>query len=292
MTGWHRAEHLARPENGESSTDEQGVLTIAGIGPGLPDQLTARAREAIRTADAVYAAPLYQEFLADEGLLSESETEEGPAVLDSSRRDFEAQARRTFERVERGETVVHVSGGDPTVYGKSDLLVALAETEAQGEIPIEVIPGVTAALAGAAALGAPLSNDFCTISLSTSRREQAEIDRKLAAVAGAGFVIALYNCWRSLDGALETIREYRADSVPVALLADVGRGDQGRADGGETVAIATLGEAAAELSPETPGTLAIVGTEDSRVLRPAGGGRPFLVTPRGDETKLQAFDSQ
>ncbi|MFB6085520.1 MAG: SAM-dependent methyltransferase [Halodesulfurarchaeum sp.] len=292
MTQWPRAEHVSRPGSRRSVIEGLGILKIVGIGPGLPDQLTERARGAIRTADAVYAAPLYRELLAQDGLLSGAGATDGPEVLNSSRRDFEAQARQTFERVEAGETVVHVSGGDPTVYGKSDLLVALAETDAQGEIPIEVIPGVTAALAGAAALGAPLSNDFSTISLSTSRREQAEIDRKLEAATAAGFVIALYNCWRSLDGALETIREHRADSVPVALLADVGRGDQGRAADGETVTVSTLGEAAEKLSPETPGTLAIVGTEDSQVLRPAGGGRPFLVTPRGDETDMQAFDLQ
>ncbi|MFP4530013.1 MAG: SAM-dependent methyltransferase [Halodesulfurarchaeum sp.] len=292
MTQWPRAEHLARPESGGSEPDEQGILKIVGIGPGLPQELTARARRAIQTADALYAAPLYQKFLAQDGVLSDAAGSDGPPVIDSSRSEFETQAGRTFDRVASGETVVHVSGGDPTVYGKSDLLVALAETEARGEIPIEVIPGVTAALAGAATLGAPLSNDFCTISLSTSRREQAEIDRKLAAAAGAGFVIALYNCWRSLDGAIETIREHRADSVPVALLADVGRSDRGRADGGESVAVSTLGTAAEELSPETPGTLAIVGTGNSRVLRPAGGGRPFLVTPRGDETVLQTDDPQ
>ncbi|MDZ7849649.1 MAG: SAM-dependent methyltransferase [Halodesulfurarchaeum sp.] len=292
MTQWPQAERLARPGSGGSETDEQGILKIVGIGPGLPDQLTTRARKAIRTADTVYAAPLYQEFLARDGLLSDAGGSDGPVVLDSSRRDFEARARRTFDRVGTGETVVHVSGGDPTVYGKSDLLFALAETEAEGEIPIEVIPGVTAALAGAAVLGAPLSNDFCTISLSTSHRKQAEIDRKLAAAAETGFVIALYNCWRSFDGAIETIREHRTDSVPVALLADVGRGGQGRAERGETVAVSTLGTAAEELSPETPGTLAIVGTADSQVLRPTGGGRPFLVTPRGDETALQAGDPQ
>lgn len=288
MTDWPTAEHLSRPPAVESTVDA-GKLQIVGIGPGLPEHLTQAARRAIQTADTIYAAPLYQEFLNQEGLLSgEDMTEDGPTVIESTRTDYEAQARATFDRVLAGETVVHVSGGDPTVYGKSDLLVALAETEAQDDIPIEVIPGVTAALGGAAVLGAPLSNDFCTISLSRSRREQDEIDRKLDAAAEGGFVIALYNCWQSLDGALETIAQHRSDSVPVALLEDVARGEQGRSKAGETVVIATLDEAGSVLHPETPGSLAIVGTEQSRVLRPTAGGQPFLVTPRGDETPLDS----
>ena len=277
MSEWESAAHVTRPE----SSAEDGKLLIVGIGPGLPAHLTAAAREAIQDADAVYAARLYQEFLADEGLL------DGPEVVESTRREKTAQARATFDRVRAGETVVHVSGGDPTVYGKSDLLVGLAETEADGEIPVEVVPGVTAALGGAALLGAPLSNDFCTVSLSTQRRDQAEIDEKLAAAASAGFVLVLYNAWRSLPAALSVIREHRSGSVPVALLEDVGRGEQGRNAAGETVAISRLARAGEELDPQTPGTLVLVGTEDSRVLDPGEGGRPFLVTPRGEETPLQ-----
>lgn len=275
MSEWLTADHLARPAESEAS----GTLIVAGIGPGSPDHLTAAARKAIRTADAVYAAPTYQAFLARDGLVPE----DGPELIDSSRDDLVAQARETFDRVRNGERVVHVSGGDPTVYGKSDLLVGLAETEADGRVPIEILPGVTAALGGAAALGAPLSNDFCSISCSTARRDRAEIEGKLGAAAEAGFVIALYNAWRSLPWALEVIGGRRSESVPVAVLEGVARGDNGAT---EAVSIARLGDAVTEIEPETPGTVVIVGTEDSRVLEPAGGGRPFLVTPRGDEPPL------
>ena len=277
MSEWETATHVTRPE----TSGGDGKLVIVGLGPGLPTHLTEAAREAIRDADAVYAAQLYQELLAGEGLLAE------PEIIDSRRSEKTVQARATFDRVSGGETVVHVSGGDPAVYGKSDLLVGLAETEADGEIPVEVIPGVTAALGGAALLGAPLSTDFCTVSLSTQGRERAEIDEKLAAAASAGFVIVLYNAWRSLPSALSVVSEHRPGSVPVALLEDIGRGDRGRNEDGESVTISRLSAAATELDPRTPGTLVVVGTEDSRVLDPAGSGRPFLVTARGEETVLQ-----
>lgn len=279
MSEWPAADHLARPEE----TDASGRLVVAGIGPGSPEHLTAAARSAIRTADAVYAAPTYQTFLARDGLVSD----DGPELIDSSRSELSAQARETFERVRDGECVVHVSGGDPTVYGKSDLLVTLAETEADGAVPIEVLPGVTAALGGAAALGAPLSNDFCAISCSTARRDRDEIERKLAAGAEGGFVIALYNAWRSLPWALDAIAERRSGTVPVAALEGVARDPDGTT---ESVTVADLADAATEIDPETPGTVVLVGTEDTRVLDPAGGGRPFLVTPRGDETPLERHD--
>ncbi|WP_136687757.1 SAM-dependent methyltransferase [Halorhabdus amylolytica] len=294
MTDWPRAEHLARPDPSQSDDGSAGKLVVVGMGPGSPAHLTRAAREAIRAADAVYAAPLYQRFLRADGLLGgeTDHAEEGdqpdsePVVINSSRRDRRSQAAATFDRVRDGETVVHVSGGDPAVYGKSDLLVTLAETHADDEIPIEILPGVTAALGGAALLGAPLSNDFCTLSLSTARRDREAIDRKLEAVAGAGFVIALYNVNRSLGSALDVIETHRSGSVPVAVLEDVARGERGRSPTGETVTVTTLAALPEEIDVVTTGTLVVVGTEDSRVLRPANGGRPFLVTPRDGSAPL------
>jgi len=281
MTEWPTASSLSRPDGSDSGT-AGGKLVVVGIGPGSPAHLTAAARRRIKTADAVYAAPLYQRFLRRDGLLSGEG--DGPTVRDSSRDELDAQAKETFRRVREGETVVHVSGGDPAVYGKSDLLTALAEAEADGEIAIEILPGVTAALGAGAVLGAPLSRDFCTISLSSSRPAE-EIERRLTGAARGGFVIALYNVRRSLPDALDVIQDHRAGSVPVALLAGVAREEDTQGVGSETVSVATL--ETATFDPETPGTMAVVGTEETHVLNPANGGRPFLVTPRTDDTGFE-----
>jgi precorrin-3B C17-methyltransferase len=274
-----------------------GTLYVVGIGPGLPHAMTQRARDVIVNADCVVASNLYQEFLRRDGTLppeaavTDGGTDGGAAV--ATRPDGREQAvvrstmgrqkelaREAFERVRAGEDVAHVSGGDPNVYGKSDLLYTMAEAEGATDVEIEVVPGVTAALGLAASLGAPLSNDFCTVSLSDKWRGWDEIEEKLRAAAISGFVIVLYNCWRDYERAIEVIREERADDVPAAIVNDAARADAGRNVAGETTTITTLG-AATDHDEEVGGmgTSILVGTHETAVWENDHG--EHLVTPRG-----------
>jgi precorrin-3B C17-methyltransferase len=274
-----------------SENDDHGTLYVVGIGPGLPHAMTQRAKDVIATADCVIASNLYQEFLRRDGTLlpEEAVTDGGVAarpdgteqeiVRSSMGRQVEL-AEEAFERVRDGEDVAHVSGGDPNVYGKSDLLFLMAEEEGAYDIPIQIVPGVTAALGGAANVGAPLSNDFCTVSLSDKWRGWEEIEEKLRAAAISGFVVVLYNCWRDYERAIEVLREERADDVPVAIFNDAGRGEAGRNLEDETHTITTLG-AATEHDEEVGGmgTSIIVGTAETQVWENDHG--EHLVTPRG-----------
>jgi precorrin-3B C17-methyltransferase len=274
---------------GDDSADERGTLYVVGIGPGLPHAMTQRAKDVIQSADCVIASNLYQEFLRRDGTLPpEDAATDGGTVAESARPDQEIVrstmgrqvelAREAFERVRDGETVAHVSGGDPNVYGKSDLLFVMAREEGATDIPMEIVPGVTAALGGAANLGAPLSNDFCTISLSDKWRGWEEIEEKLRAAAISGFVIVLYNCWRNYERAVEIVREERADDVPVAIINDAGRGDAGRNGEGRT--ITTLGEATAHDDEVAGmGTSLLIGTHETETWE--NDYEQFLVTPRG-----------
>lgn len=266
--------------DGEGETG--GTLYVVGIGPGLPAHLTKAARSTIHNADAVYVASLYQSFLRSGGILPDPEsTNGGPEVIESTRGSQATQARESFERVRSGEDVVHVSGGDPNVYGKADLVFSVAQAEGYTDIDFEVIPGVTAALGGSAVLGAPLANDFATISLSDSWRDWSDIERKLRGASEAGFVLVLYNGWRKLEAALDTIREGRPDDVPVAILEDIARGQEGRNPGGESVTISTLGSVIADWDGGgSPGMLALIGSTETTVLDT--GDTQFLVTPRGE----------
>ena len=286
----------------ETTPDEYGTLYVVGIGPGLPGGLTQRAKDVVRTADCVIASNLYQEFLRRDGTLPPESAEVGAAadggatsedatllerpngqrqelVRSTMGRQVEL-AREAFERVRDGEDVAHVSGGDPNVYGKSDLMFVMAEEEDATDVPVEIVPGVTAALAGAANVGAPLSNDFCTVSLSDKWRGWEEIEEKLRAAAISGFVIVLYNCWRDYERAIDVLREERTDDAPVAIINDAGRGDAGRNLEGETHTLTTLG-AATEHDDEVGGmgTSILVGNHETEVWE--NDYRDFLVTPRG-----------
>ncbi len=291
----------------DDASDGMGTLYVVGIGPGLPDAMTQRARDVIRHADCVIASNLYQEFLRHDGTLPAESTEraaDGGAAAESGGGDWEPGtvathpdgdeveivrssmgrqvelAREAFDRVRAGQTVAHVSGGDPNVYGKSDLLYLMAEEDDADDIPIEVVPGVTAALGGAAMVGAPLSNDFCTVSLSDKWRGWEEIAEKLRAAAVSGFVVALYNCWRDYERAIRVLREHRTDDAPVAIVNDAARGEAGRNLDGETYTLTTLGETT-DHDDEVGGmgTSIIVGNHETEIRE--NDHRQFLVTPRG-----------
>ena len=297
--------------------DGPGTLYVVGIGPGLPDAMTQEARDVIRDADCVIASNLYQEFLRADGTLpAEEQTEPAdpdtttdggqtepssatprgadwttgsvgtyPAgdtveIVRSSMGQQIELAREAFARVRAGQDVAHVSGGDPNVYGKSDLVYLMAEEDDVRDVPIEIVPGVTAALGGAAMVGAPLSNDFCTISLSDKWRGWEEIEEKLQAAAISGFVVVLYNCWRDYERAIEVLREHRTDDAPVAIVNDACRGDAGRNLDDETYTLTTLGDATKhDDEVGGMGTSLIVGTHETTVWENDYG--QFLVTPRG-----------
>jgi len=301
------SEHHGSDESGADAAaippEGYGTLYVVGIGPGLPHDMTQRASDIIRTADCIIASNLYQEFLRKDGTLPPQSAAVEDASDDSDvadeagtvleRPDGRRQtlirssmgkqvelAREAFERVRAGEDVAHVSGGDPNVYGKSDLLFTMADADDADDVPIEIVPGVTAALSGAANLGAPLSNDFCTISLSDKWRGWEEIEEKLRAAAISGFVVVLYNCWRDYERAVDVLREERADDAPAAIVNDSGRGTAGRNLDDETETITTLG-ALPDHSEEVGGmgSSIVVGTHETELW--TNDFRDYLVTPRG-----------
>ncbi|MDR5673743.1 Precorrin-3B methylase [Halalkaliarchaeum sp. AArc-CO] len=294
--------------------DDYGTLYVVGIGPGLPEHATRRAQEVIRNADCVIVADLYRRFLCEGGILPPAALEDD-SIADGDGTTFDEEvvvresgheqtlvrssmgrqrelAELSVRRVRDGEDVVHVSGGDPNVYGKADLLFSAAQQAGAEDLPIEVVPGVTAATGAAAALGAPLSNDFCTVSLSERWRPWDEIGRKLRAAAESGFVIVLYNPRGNHRRALATIREERAGDVPVAVVTDVGRKEAGRV--GERRRIATLEELldneddgndgnedeASDDGIDAMATTLVVGNAGTEIRE--FGGRRCMFTPRGD----------
>jgi precorrin-3B C17-methyltransferase / cobalt-factor III methyltransferase len=199
-----------------------GTLHIVGLGPGAPEHRTEAAAESVRDAQTVIGYGPYVDYCAD--LLSEEQTVVRLAMGQESERAMEA-----VERAAAGEQVALVSTGDPGVYGMAARTLALAaELPAEDRPRVELIPGLTAALVGAARLGAPLSDDFAVVSLSDLNLQWETIERRLDALAASGVALCLYNprsrtrTWQ-LGRVLELLRRHRNDDTPVGIVTDATR---------------------------------------------------------------------
>jgi precorrin-3B C17-methyltransferase len=157
---------------------------------------------------------------------------DGKEVLASGMTAEVERCRSALGRAVSGQTVALISSGDAGIYGMAGLAMELAH--AQGLcVPMEVVPGVTAASAAAAALGAPLMLDFAAISLSDLLVPWETIRTRLQAVARADLVVALYNPRsktrvRQLEEAVEILRAARPGLTPVGVVTAAGHDGQSR----------------------------------------------------------------
>ncbi len=177
----------------------------------------------------------------------------------------------------QGARVAVVSGGDPGVFAMAAAVCEEIESGPQSwrTLDVTIVPGITAMLAVAARIGAPLGHDFCALSLSDNLKSWELIERRLDAAASAGFVIALYNPvsrarpWQ-FGSAIERLRRHLPPSTPVIFGRAVTRPS-------EQISIVTLDEA--ETVEADMATLVIVGSRETRVIaRP--GKLPLVYTPR------------
>lgn len=240
----------------------EGKLRVVGLGPGDPALRTPDATRAIRNAQVVVGYGPYID-LARDLLSAHHEVVRSPIGAEAER------CSRALDLAANGRRVALVCSGDAGVYAMASLVCELASQH--GNPPIEVVPGVTAAVAAAALLGAPLGHDHAYISLSDLLTPWEAIERRLHAVAESDMVVALYNprsarrTWQ-LIRALEILAKHRPPDCPAAIATDVGRPDQ-------HVVRTTL----THLDPEQVGMLSLV-LVGSSTTRWAGGR---MVTPRG-----------
>ena len=187
---------------------------MVGIGPGAPDDRTHRAEKAIADSQVVVGYKPYLDSIAE--LLGGRET-----IASGMRQEIE-RCRCALQRAAAGETVSLISSGDPGIYGMAGPAIELAVAEGFS-VPIEIIPGVTAAGSAAAALGAPLMLDFAVISLSDLLVPWDAIRNRLEAVAEADLAVALYNPRskrrvRQLEEAVEIFQRHRPGTTPVGVV--------------------------------------------------------------------------
>ena len=245
-----------------------GRIAVIGLGPGDPRYLTVEAEAALRDAQALYGYGPYIERLP---------VRAGQSRHPSDNREEGARAAAALAHAAHGANVAVVSGGDPGVFAMAAVVCEAIETgpESWRALDVAFVPGITAMLAVAARIGAPLGHDFCALSLSDNLKPWELVERRLGAAADAGFVIALYNPvsrarpWQ-FGIALERLRRHLPLETPLVFGRAVGRPD-------ETIDVATLKTADATYADMA--TLVIVGTRETRVVaRP--GRTPLVYTPR------------
>jgi precorrin-3B C17-methyltransferase len=245
-----------------------GHLAVVGLGPGDVRWLTPEADAALAAADALFGYGPY---------LERAPVRDGQSRHPSDNREEALRARAALETAAAGTKVALVSGGDPGVFAMAAAVCEQIESgpAAWRGLDLEIVPGITAMLAVAARVGAPLGHDFCALSLSDNLKPWPVIERRLDAAAQAGFVIALYNPisrsrpWQ-LTAALERLRRYLPATTPTVFGRAVGRAD-------ENVAVTTL--QAADPAGADMATLVIVGSAETRLV-PRPGHAPLVYTPR------------
>lgn len=229
------------------------------MGPGDKNCLTPEAMQALEQADVVVGYKTYINLILN--LVADKK------VVTNGMRAEVQRAQKAVEVAISGKRVAVVSSGDPGVYGMAGLVLEIAA----GKVPVNVIPGVTAATAAAASLGAPLMHDFAVISLSDLLTPWETIVKRIMSAAMADFIIVLYNPksnnrQQQLASAQEIILQYRRPKTPVGIVRSARRGEESK--------IITTLEVMLEHPVDMLSTV-IIGSPQTKVEN------GYMITPRG-----------
>ncbi|NGO12706.1 precorrin-3B C(17)-methyltransferase [Streptomyces sp. HC44] len=238
----------------------RGRLAVVGLGPGARDLLTPRAKDELRRASVLVGLDQYVDQIRD--LLRP-----GTRILESGLGAEEERARTAVAEARLGHAVALIGSGDAGVYAMASPALA----EASDDIDVVGVPGVTAALAAGAILGAPLGHDHVSISLSDLHTPWEVIERRVRAAAEADIVVTFYNPrsrgrdWQ-LPKALAILGGHREPTTPVGVVRNASRAD-------ESSRLTTL----AELDPAVVDMMTVVTVGNTATREIAGR----MVTPRG-----------
>ena len=238
-----------------------GTLYVVGLGPGDPSYLTGAAKTALSRAEVLCGYTLYVELIRP--LFPDKE------IYTTAMTGAIERCRHALDLAQSGRDTAMVCSGDAGVYGMAAPVVELLPDYPGAAV--EIVPGVTAALSGAALLGAPLGHDFCVISLSDRLTDWSVIERRLECAAAGDFAICLYNPASNhrrdyLRRACEILLREKTPDTVCGMVRSIGRA-------GESVRVLTLSElrdADADMF-----TTVFVGSSQTRRI-----GK-HIVTPRG-----------
>ncbi|GAB3247743.1 precorrin-2 C(20)-methyltransferase [Kineosporia babensis] len=243
-----------------------GEVVVVGLGPGPRDWTTPEVQHALSEADDLVG---YVTYLNRVPVNPRQKRHASDNKVESERSAF------ALDLALRGRRVVVVSSGDPGVFAMASAVLEVADEPAYKNIPVRILPGVSAAQAVAARAGAPLGHDFCTISLSDRLKPWDVVEQRLDAVAAADLVIAIYNPAskerrQQVALARDIVLRHRDPATPVIVGRAIGSAQ-------EKLTVVELGE----LDPEIVDmrTLLIIGSSQTRIsTRP--DGTSVVWTPR------------
>lgn len=244
---------------------KKNKIYVVGIGPGEYEKMTIQAARILESCDVIVGYTVYVDLVREHF--------SGKEFLTTPMRQEVKRCEMAFEEAKKGKTVAMICSGDAGVYGMAGLMYETGA--AYPDCEVEVVAGVTAALGGAAVLGAPLIHDFALISLSDLLTPWEKIEARLRCAAQGDFVVCLYNPSSMkrkdyLKRACELMMEHKREDTVCGIVANIGRE-------GEHMELMTL----AELKDKQVDmfTTVFVGNSQTMVL----GGR--MVTPRGYQTR-------
>jgi len=250
----------------DTARSGRGEVVVVGLGPAGRDWITPQAQAALAAADDLVGYGPYLDRV--------------PANPRQRRHpsDNQVEAQRAAHALRLaadGARVAVVSSGDPGVFAMATAVLEVAAEPRWKDVPVRVLPGVTAAQAVASRVGAPLGHDYCVLSLSDRLKPWPVIERRLLAAARADLVIAIYNpasrsrTWQ-LARARDLLLEHRSAQTPVVVGRDIG----GPGERVDVVALADLDPATVDMR-----TLLIVGSSATQVNH-GRDAAPVVFTPR------------
>ncbi|MFF1961477.1 precorrin-2 C(20)-methyltransferase [Streptomyces sp. NPDC058220] len=258
---------VPEPVTGETgATGATGQVVVVGTGPAGPLWLTPETRGELAAAEDLVGYTTY---------LDRVPVRPGQLRHGSDNKVESERAEFALDLARRGRRVAVVSGGDPGVFAMATAVLEVASRAPYEDVPVRVLPGVTAANAAAALAGAPLGHDYAVLSLSDRLKPWDVIAERLHAAAAADLVLALYNpgsrsrTWQ-VGKARELLLEHRAPDTPVVLGRDVGGAEQSV----RIVRLADLDPAQVDMR-----TILLVGSSQTVTVR-RGDGRQIVWTPR------------
>ena len=238
------------------------MLSVIGIGPGAMATMTQEAIDALEQAEIIVGYKTYTHLV--KGLTGDKQV-----IKTGMCKEIE-RCQTAIDLAAQGHNVALISSGDAGIYGMAGLVLELVSQQ-QCAVDVRLIPGMTASIAAAALLGAPLMHDFCHISLSDLLTPWPVIEKRIIAAGQADFVICFYNPRsRGREGhlarAFELLKGVKDPATPVGVVKAAGRKKQEKW-------LTTLGEM--DFEPVDMTSLVIVGNQTTYVRD------GLMITPRG-----------